>query len=130
MVSHNKDKSFKEVFGNGRNLSLKDFYETFIVSDEEKIDRSWSPDLLKRVVPFPDNEDGWFKETIINFRKHSKRFFLKTWCKLMGYKYIEAKDMSRGKPFGGLRYNTVIFDDMEEENNNVKNRTNNRTLKR
>lgn len=105
MVSHNKDKSFKEVLDDTSNI--------------------WSPDLLKRVVHFPDNEDGWFKRRYVRL----KELLLRIWYWIKGYRPIKVRGMGRGSSLRGSRYSTVIFDDMEEENNNGQTNSNNRILK-
>lgn len=60
-----------------------------------------------------------------------RRWFRRMWCRIRGIHYVEVRGMGRGgaNKDNGKRYNMIIIDDMEEENNNAKNRVNDRTIR-
>ena len=46
------------------------------------------------------------------------RWFRRMWCRIRGIHYIEVRGMGRGVKDSGKRFNIIIIDDLEEENNN------------
>lgn len=64
------------------------------------------------------------KFTITKTAKQKKRpgailrWFRRLWCKIKGIHYVEVHGMGRGTKDEGVRFRSVIIDDLEEEEDN------------